>query len=82
MSKVLEVRSQYRMQEWAKIIHECEASGLSNKELCERNGVSIKSYYYWLRKLRETVIEHLRTFKPNLRRAKVPNRHGGRRALI
>lgn len=56
MSEVIQVRSQYRMQEWAKIIQECEASGLSNKEFCEQNGVSIKSYYYWLRKLREAAM--------------------------
>ena len=42
MSEVIQVRSQYRMREWAKIIQECEASGLSNKEFCEQNGVSIK----------------------------------------
>ena len=56
MSEVIQVRSQYRMREWAKIIQECEASGLSNKEFCEQNGVSIKSYYYWLRKLREAAM--------------------------
>ena len=56
MSEVIQVRSQYRMREWAKIIQEYEASGLSNKEFCEQNGVSIKSYYYWLRKLREAAM--------------------------
>ena len=56
MSEVIQVRSQYRMREWAKVIQECEASGLSNKEFCEQNGVSIKSYYYWLRKLREAAM--------------------------
>ena len=56
MSEVIQVRSQYRMREWAKVIQECEASGLSNKEFCEQNGVSIKSYYYWLKKLREAAI--------------------------
>jgi transposase-like protein len=43
-----------------EIIRECEESGLSNREFCSQRGISEKTYYYWLRKVRAaaaTVIE-------------------------
>lgn len=52
MGDVLAVRDEFRAQNWAMLIQECNASGLTNKEFCRRRGVSEKSYYYWLRKLR------------------------------
>ena len=55
MGDVLAVRDEFRAQNWARLIQECNASGLTNKEFCRRRGVSEKSYYYWLRKLRSQV---------------------------
>ena len=52
MESVIRVRNEYRKQEWIQIIGECQRSGLSNKEYCRQHGISEKSYYYWLRKLR------------------------------
>lgn len=57
MADVLKVRSEYRLQEWTEIIRQCQNSGLSNKAFCQQNGISEKSYYYWLRKLRNTLAE-------------------------
>ena len=58
MSKAMEVRREYRLQEWARIIQECQSSGLSNREFCRQNGISEKTYYYRLRQLRESAMEH------------------------
>ena len=52
MADVLAVRNEYRMQSWSAIIRECEESGLSNREFCSQRGISEKTYYYWLRKMR------------------------------
>lgn len=52
MADVLAVRNEYRMQSWVEIIRECEESGLSNREFCFQRGISEKTYYYWLRKVR------------------------------
>ena len=52
MADVLAVRNEYRMQSWMEIIRECEESGLSNREFCSQRGISEKTYYYWLRKMR------------------------------
>ena len=52
MADVLAVRNEYRLQSWMEIIRECEESGLSNREYCFQRGISEKTYYYWLRKVR------------------------------
>ena len=57
MENVIQVRNEYRKQQWAQIIRECQSSGLSNKEYCRQQGISEKSYYYWLRKLRSAAAE-------------------------
>ncbi len=57
MDKILAVRNEYREQQWALVIKECADSGLTNKEYCRQHGISEKSYYYWLRKLRKQVCE-------------------------
>ena len=50
---------QVRMQNWIEIIRECQASGLTNKEWCEQNGVSEKSYYYHLAKIRKLALAEI-----------------------
>ena len=57
MSNALEARNRYRMEEWAQIISQCRASGLSNREFCRRNGIPEKTFYYRLSKLREKAAE-------------------------
>ena len=57
MADVLAVRDEYRLREWAQIHRRCQESGLSNRAFCRQNGIAEKTFYYWLRKLRETAIE-------------------------
>jgi len=57
MADVLAVRNEYRMEKWSALIQECNASGLSNREFCRQHGISEKSFYYWLRKLRHQAAE-------------------------
>ena len=57
MEDVLAIRDEYRLQEWSQIIQAGQNSGLSKRELCRQNGISERQYYYWLKKLRETVAE-------------------------
>lgn len=55
----LTLKAQFSIQYWLDIIHRCRESGLSNTQWCEENGISIKSYYYWLAKIRKMAIEDL-----------------------
>ena len=57
MADVLAVRDEYRAQNWAMVIQECSNSGLSNREFCRQRGISEKTFYYWLRKLRSQMAE-------------------------
>ena len=57
MGEILQVRNAYRMETWRQIIQDCQKSGLSNKAYCQQQGISEKTYYYWLRKLRTAVVE-------------------------
>ena len=57
MADVLAVRDEYRAQTWAMLIQECNNSGLTKREFCQQRGISEKSYYYWLRKLRSQMAE-------------------------
>ena len=57
MGEIMQVRNAYRMEQWKQIIQECQKSGLSNKAYCEQQGISEKTYYYWLRKLRTAAVE-------------------------
>ena len=56
MGEVLAVRDAYRVQEWAMLIRECSASGLTKREFCQQRGISEKSFYYWLKKLRTQMV--------------------------
>ena len=57
MADVLAVRDEYRAQNWAMLIQECNNSGLTRREFCQQRGISEKSFYYWLRKLRSHMAE-------------------------
>ena len=57
MADVLAVRDEYRAQSWAMLIQECNNSGLTKREFCQQRGISEKSFYYWLWKLRGQMAE-------------------------
>ena len=60
----LSPKTQMNIQKWLDIIHCCRDSGLSNRQWCEENDVELKSYYYWLSKIRKLAIENI-TRKPH-----------------
>lgn len=57
MDQVTLAKSEFRAKQWASIIKECQNSGQTIVSWCEEHQVSIKSYYYWLRKLRLRELE-------------------------
>lgn len=52
MDQVTLTKSEFRMQQWTALIQSCQSSGRTVASWCEENGINIKTYYYWLRKLR------------------------------
>ena len=44
-------------EEWMNLIHECRASGLSDKNWCEEHQIPVSSFYYQVRRLRKMACE-------------------------
>jgi len=42
-----------RLCYWAQIMRDCEESGLTKKEFCQKAGIKPSRFYYWQRKLRD-----------------------------
>ena len=53
------MRNRYRLQQWTEIIRDCRSSGQTVVRWCADHEVNVKSYYYWLRKVREAACESL-----------------------
>ena len=66
MADVLALRSEYRLQQWAQVVKSCNTSGLSNREFCRQHQISEKTYYYWLRRLREAGASQVEDRTPTL----------------
>ena len=57
MNEIQTVTKNVRLQHWASIIQDCKASGLKVDDYCTEHNISRNSYYYWLRKVKESAIE-------------------------
>ena len=53
-----QITTDVRTRAWTSIVTECNSSSLSKQEWCRQNNVSIKSFYYWQRKLRMEAAQH------------------------
>ena len=47
---------QIKVQYWLDVIRQCRASGLTNQVWCEQHDISLKSYYYWIAKIRKLAL--------------------------
>ena len=50
---------QVKLRYWLDVIRQCRASGLTNQVWCEQHDISLKSYYYWIAKIRKLALEEL-----------------------
>ena len=50
---------QVKLQYWLDVIRQCRASGLTNQVWCQQHDISLKSYYYWIAKIRKLALEEL-----------------------
>lgn len=65
---VQKMKQEYRLKQWSDTVKECRSSGKTIKGWCEEQGISLKSYYYWQRKVRIAAGEQL---------AMIPNNEHG-----
>jgi hypothetical protein len=60
---VQKVTHEIRLQQWARIVKECRSSGKSIQSWCTEQGVNVKQYFYWQRKLREAACQELSAYQ-------------------
>ena len=66
MDNIQSVKAQIRLQEWAERIAECQASTMTVEAWCTAHDINVKTYYYWLRKVRQHTIESMPAITNNL----------------
>ena len=54
---ITEIKSKVSLREWQQRVLDCQNSGMSVKAWCQANGISTGSYYFHLRKIRESILE-------------------------
>lgn len=54
---ITEVKDRVKTDTWRQRIQECQQSGKSVHAWCEEKGISTSTYYRYLRKIRETLLQ-------------------------
>lgn len=62
MDQVTLAKNQIRADRWHMLIQTCRQSGQTVVNWCEENNINIKTYYYWLRKLRKQEVSEMPVF--------------------
>ncbi len=53
------MKSKIKFDYWKKTIEDCQASEKTVVAYCKENNVNEKTYYYWLRKIREQLCKDM-----------------------
>lgn len=66
MDRIANVKAQLKLQEWAQRIADCQSSDKTVAAWCEANNINTKTYYYWLRKVRNHTLNQMPAIAENL----------------
>ena len=60
------ITHEMRLNNWTEICRQCQArpSGMTVENWCNENGIKIKTYYYWQRKVRREVYNQMKESLP------------------
>ena len=53
------IKHQVLLSKWADLIKSCQTSGMTVQNWCAQNNINAKTYYYWLKRVREQAIQNL-----------------------
>jgi arsenate reductase-like glutaredoxin family protein len=59
MDKLTAVSHDFNLNLWITRIKECRKSGMKVTAWCQENNIGIKTYYYWMRKIKREAFESL-----------------------
>jgi hypothetical protein len=52
---IVAIKKELQLKKWSEEIKSCAESGMKVKDWCEINGLKTKTYYYHLRRVRESM---------------------------
>ena len=53
-----EAKHTVRLQEWGRMVTQCQESGLTVNQWCRENGLKPSCYYYRLAQVRKAILDH------------------------
>lgn len=58
-----QITHEIRLAHWKEIVEACNnrPAGLSARAWLEENGIKVKTYYYWLRRIRREAYEQIKS---------------------
>lgn len=59
MNKLSIANHEYNLKLWINRIRDCRSSGKSVSDWCVESGIGIKTYYYWMRKIKQEAFDAL-----------------------
>ena len=68
---ISKVTHQVKLDRWTAILKEQNSSGLSIKDWCSQNGITRDQFFYWKRKLKESVLESAPPISNHHKRSKM-----------
>ena len=62
-----QITHEIRLAHWKEIVEACNnrPAGLSARAWLEENGIKVKTYYYWLRRIRREAYEQIKSDNPS-----------------
>ena len=55
-TEIQTIKNQMTLKNWAQEVAECQSSGMTVSARCELHGINVKTYYYHLRQVRESLL--------------------------
>jgi len=65
MDTISTIKHQVLLSQWTERVRDCQTSGMTVQDWCNANNIGIKSYYYWLKRVRELTLNNLQQADTN-----------------
>ena len=63
MTQIQQIKHRQSIDYWKQVILAQQQSGLNAKEYCRQQDIKYNAFYYWLRKIREEIVEGMPQLK-------------------
>lgn len=57
MTQIQQIKHRHSIDYWKQVILAQQQSGLKAREYCRQQDIKYNAFYYWLRKIREEIVE-------------------------